>query len=222
MHYIVSVLSVVEFIGELWARRGRDLLVFACSGSKRSDEEIERLSIRIRPSEILHLCEGYRTCVARGYRAVIDPSSRDFAACLRYSGVFYRQIPLELWQELFGWPVLILSAYYGLIRPTDGIRYYDLSMNRVPRSCKRLLRSALSEYMVQEGLERVLLLTSGTYAEPFSGVEGAYIVEFYEGGRKISGVFGRDHYQTAGLLVTSLLGGSLQIRPSVKVLVRRI
>jgi len=68
--------------------------------------------------------------------------------------------------------VLILSAYYGLIRPTDGIRRYDLSMNRVPRSCKRLLRSALSEYMVQEGLERVLLLTSGTYAEPFSGVGG--------------------------------------------------
>ena len=75
---------------------------------------------------------------------------------------------------------------------------------------------------MQEGLERVLLLTSGMYAEPFSGVERAYIVEFYEGSRKISGVFGRDHYRTAGLLVTSLLEGGLQIRPSLRVSVRRI
>jgi len=211
MHYIVSVLSAAEFIGELRARRGRDLLVFACSGSKRSDKDIEELSLKVQPSGILPLCEDYRTCIARSHRAVIDPSSREFAACLRYSGVLYRQIPLELWQELLGWPVLILSAYYGLIRPTDGIRRYDLSMNRVPRSCKRLL-----------DLERALLLTSGAYAEPFSGVEGVYIVEFYEGGRKISGVFGKDHYRTSGLLVTSLLEGGLLIRPSVRVSVRRI
>ena len=211
-----------RLISELQARRGRHLLVFASSGSKRSDKDTEELSVKLQPSGILPLCEDYRTCIARSHRAVMDPSSREFAACLRYSGVLYRQIPLELWQELFGWPVLILPAYYGLIRPTDGIRRYDLSMNRVPRSCKRLLRSALREYMVQEGLERVLLLTSGTYAEPFSGVEGAYIVEFYEGGRKISGVFGRDHYRTTGLLVTSLLEGGLQIRPSLRVSVRRI
>ena len=215
------MLFVAEFISELQARKGRDLLVFACSGSKRSDEQIEGLSVKVYPSQVLPLCEDYRRCVARSHRAVTDPSSLEFAACLRYSGVFYQQIPLELWQELLGWPVLILSAYYGLIRPTDGIRHYDLSMNRVPKSCKRLLPSSLSEYMVQEGLERALLLTSGTYAEPFSDVKGAYIVEFHEGGRKVSGVFGKDHYRMAGLLVTSLLEGSLHIRPSVEVSVRR-
>jgi len=197
-------------------------LVFACSGSKRSDEQIEKLSVNVRPWEILPLCEGYRSCVAERYRAVTDPSSRELAACLRYSGVFYKQIPLELWQELFGWPVLILSAYYGLIRPTDGIRYYDLSMNRVSKSCKRLLPSAFREYMLQEGFERALFLSSKTYAEPFTGVGGAYIIEFYEGGRRISGVVGRDHYRMAGLLVTSLLEGSPLIKPSVRVLVRRI
>ena len=166
------MLSVAEFISEFQARRGRDLLVFACSGSKRSDEQIEGLCVKVYPSEVLPLCEDYRRCVARSHRAVTDPSSLEFAACLRYSGVFYQQIPLELWQELLGWPVLILSAYYGLIRPTDGIRHYDLSMNWVPKSCKRLLPSALSEYMMQERLERALLLTSVTYAEPFSDVKG--------------------------------------------------
>ena len=203
-------MRVREFVQDLRARRGKDLLVFACSGSKRTDEQIQAMTVEIPKSEPLGFSEDYRACIERHRPEVVDFSSREFPACLRYCGTFYKQIPVGLWKELVRWPILILSARYGLIRPTDGIRRYDLRLQEVEGRCFRMLPQALIAYLKESDLQRALFFTSRSYMRPFSRTKEVQRVAFLDGkGEEIRGPYGRDYYRVAGLIVRALVSGDV-------------
>ncbi len=90
----------------------------------------------------------------------------------RYDGNLYRKIESRLWRALGDEVnVVIVSALYGLLAPTEAIRYYDRTMAEplAPRMtlgrwwADRGLGSLLAEYVESSGAAEVHDFLGGTY-----------------------------------------------------------
>ncbi len=187
------------------------LFILACSATKRKDVEIKRLlkGVSLTPSLPLEMFGDYRQCTEAAYRQFVQ-NSRPYPACLRYNGVFYRQINPYLWQRAGQIGVLILSAYYGFLRPTDGILDYNLAISQVKPSCKRLLVAGLKRYMAKFQFKEAIFLTSSSYFSPFKSTPFAKRLCFYDSnGKTIMGPYGRDYYTLAGQWFANLLSGNV-------------
>lgn len=121
----------------------KTLVVIPCSGRKTSGG-VEGLAWSARHSSLRGLSRrgGDKLLAARRelahrfrYRADSDlggePSESEclLPAWQRYDGNLYRKIDSRLWQSLGDEvDVVIVSALYGLVAPTEAIRHYDRAM----------------------------------------------------------------------------------------------
>jgi len=185
-------------------------LILACSATKRIDSEIEQImksGVSLKPTTSMEEFSPYRQCTEAAYKGCLYHSKR-YPACLRYNGTFYKQILIKLWEQANRLPVLILSAYYGLLRPTDAILNYNLAISQVKTSCKRLLPTLLESYLDKHNLKKAIFLTSSSYFLPFKGKGIAERLHLYDqSGNEIIGPYARDYYLMAGKILANLLAG---------------
>ncbi len=100
-----------------------------------SSEERSKLS-KLRKQVRLHLigCKKHLSSEKRETTALLMERWKDtvLPAFLRYSGLLFRKISPEAWESaLSSWGKLdiwILTAYYGVVRYTDYIQDYDLTI----------------------------------------------------------------------------------------------
>ena len=191
------------------SKKGRDtsLIVIACSKNKRSDEEIEILlkeynnflvfedrNIYLDPKSI-KLIKIFQRCSKVNHRPALR-FSKKYPAYLRYKGRFYKAIwrrgCFKIWRKVVedGWKVLILSAFYGFLRITDPIGYYDLRLSDLNN-------------------ERIYFLTSREYVEPFrEQLPNLYrVVLLDKSGNEIIGRGYKDYFSEAGELFAYLIHG---------------
>ncbi|RKX56319.1 MAG: hypothetical protein DRP29_09700 [Thermodesulfobacteriota bacterium] len=184
------------------------LFILACSATKRKDAEIERMiqsDISLNTTTPLEVFSAYRQCTKKAYKHRVY-KSKYYPACLRYNGIFYRQIPIKLWERIDKLPVLILSAYYGFLRPTDGISNYNLKISQVKTSCKRHLPALLKRYMNEYQFKEAVFLTSSNYFLPFKKENFAKRLHLYDNsGNEIIGPYGRDYYILTGRMFSNIL-----------------
>ena len=172
-----------RILESLYENRHRILLVIACSKRKRKDVELMNIaavragkSLDSLSSNIKRALSEYRECVMKVAREALDRKSKPYPAYMRYDGYFYRATRIDTWlkAEEKGYKVVILSALYGFLHPTEPIRYYDLSMHQVPQSCKAILPRILDLLKDVLDFEKAVFLTSRTYFEPFTSLNYTY------------------------------------------------
>lgn len=201
------------------------LLISACSGLKRRDDECEKIiqsfrfqicrNPKVYTGKFCELNLRFRRCAEKYHPTAVDKSSKPYPAFIRYSGYFYKAIEekggLELWMEAVkqGWNLLILSAFYGFLHVTEPIRYYNLQISQLNEDCKKILPEILNAYLeASPGIEKIIFLTSETYSRPFiyKTIKPIYRLCLKDAsGREILGDYGKDFYSLAGKIFANIL-----------------
>jgi hypothetical protein len=123
-----------------WIKRGRCVLLIACSGTKVPggspwpDPPVVGLLDQLQPADRTVVLSMRRSLASRA-KAVAGPDlgrtslrARYRPASLRYDGNLYRRVTQDLWPKQGDSCVIIVSALYGLVLPWEPIQDYDLSM----------------------------------------------------------------------------------------------
>lgn len=217
-----------HFIRNIIEEKQSLLLITACSGLKRSDEECEEViqqlnlpnfqlygNARFSAGKFYDLNMCFRQCTEKHHPKAVKEKSKPYPAFVRYSGYFYKAIEekcgLELWMRALmqGWNLLILSAFYGFLHVAEPIRYYNLQISQLDEDCKKILPEILNAYLeAKPEIEKIIFLTSETYCRPFiyKTIKPIYRLCLKDAyGKEILGEYGKDFYSLAGKIFANIL-----------------
>jgi len=132
------------------------------------------LNSELSPSALTMLNEG-RSQVVDQHRDAFDFTRDVRPAMVWYTGIMYETTGFrDALDAAFerGLHCLIVSAGYGLLRPDDPIRYYDLKMEKTLGIWRRKLPQILEDYISRIGVRRVFGALSAKYYEAVAGAQG--------------------------------------------------
>ena len=132
------------------------------------------LNSELSPSALTMLNEG-RSQVVDQHRDAFDFTRDVRPAMVWYTGIMYETTGFrDALDAAFerGLHCLIVSAGYGLLRPDDPIRYYDLKMEKTLGIWRRKLPQILEDYISRIGERRVFGALSAKYYEAVAGAQG--------------------------------------------------
>jgi hypothetical protein len=214
-----------EFLEQTRREKKSTLIIVACSGSKRSDDECAKLadplgSIQEKTMQDLSpsvssALKDFRACTSTYHTSAVRKTSKSYPAFLRYSGYFYKSVPIKadnnIWYELEkqNWNVLILSAYYGFLFVNESIQYYNLRISELKPDCKRKLFETLRSYLeTNPDIAKVIFFASRQYTKPFVNrldLDVCRLSLLGDDGNEVIGPYGKDFYLSAGKLFCSLI-----------------
>jgi len=216
-----------EFLERVRREKKSTLIVVACSGSKRSDDEcasvVNYLGLEVQERTLAELypsvsdsVKAFRVCTQIHHPLAIKKETKFYPSFLRYSGYFYKSIQnadFKIWQDIEreNWSILILSAYYGFLLAQENIQYYNLQISKLKQDCERKLATILRSYLeANSRIAKVVFFTSQQYTKPFIGKSKKDISRLSlidELGKEIVGPYGKDFYSLAGRLFYALVSG---------------
>ncbi len=216
-----------DFVKKLHHEKTSSAIIIACSGSKRSDNEICSLKnvsalLNLKQTSInfdnitTELLKSFRSCTEKEYSDAVK-SSENYPAFLRYKGLFYDAVwshgKTQVWEKVIkeNWKVLILSAYYGFLKITDPVKKYNLQMSKLKAKCKRNLPQILQAIKNANNFKNIYFFASNTYTKPFKEKLGnIYQIRLFDYLKKgIYGRYARKYYKEAGHLFASIISGEI-------------
>jgi len=216
-----------EFLKQMRREKNSTLIVIACSGSKRNDDECtslsNSLSLKVQQRALAQLhpsvsdfVKDFRRCTQTHHPLAVKKESEFYPSFLRYSGYFYKSIQeanINVWQviERENWNILILSAYYGFLLAQEMIQDYNLQISKLKQDCKTKLVVILESYLnVNPQIARVQFFTSKKYTRPFVNmlkIDAFKVSLLDKVGKEIVGPYGKDFYMLVGRLFYFLISG---------------